>query len=246
MIALFKLLVRLWSWVELGVLTIVMYLLSFLPRSWFGTFYERLFYFWIDVFVQAMGVTIRVHQHYAKTLPDQYIVVANHPSAFEDIGLPSLFDAYSVAKMGVRDWFLVGRISAAAGTIFLKRDDKSSRAAAGESITTALNEGKNIAIYPEGGCFGRRINKFLYGIFGISIETQVAIVPVFIHYEAQEDFEWQGQTLPQKMWQILTAQNRTANFHVYEPFLPENYEDRETFCNDVHEHYLKWQDKHLL
>lgn len=246
MIALVNLTIRLWCCVEFIVLTLIMYLLSFLPTTLIGSVYEKLFYLWTSVFVRAMGVKIHIHQHYSSVLPKHYIVIANHPSAFEDIGMPSLFNAYSVAKMGVRHWFIVGRISAAAGTIFLKRDDKDSRAAAGDSITQALKDGKNIAIYPEGGCFGRRISRFLHGIFGISIDTSVPIVPVFIHYEAQADFEWQGQTLPRKIWQIFTASNRNANFHVYEPFYPENYPDRESFCDAVHQHYLAWQDKHLL
>ncbi len=44
-------------------------------------------------------------------LPEQYILVANHPSALEDFGVPALFDIYPLAKAGVRDWFILGRIS---------------------------------------------------------------------------------------------------------------------------------------
>ncbi len=246
LIGLFKVLLRLWCWLELAVLTLVMYVLSFIPRELFGTIYDRLFLLWTRVFVLAMGVELKVHQHYAGKLPEHYIVIANHPSAFEDIGMPSLFKAFSVAKIGVRDWFLVGRISAAAGTIYLKRSDKNSRAAAGNEIIEALRDKKNIAIYPEGGCKGRRINQFLYGIFGISIETGVPIVPVFLHYEAQEDFEWQGQTLPGKILEILFAANKTANYHIHEPFDPAEFDSRESYCEHVHQHYLQWQDKYLL
>jgi len=245
MVELLRLLLRCWTMVEFVLWTLVLYLLSFAPRRPFGHHFEKLFFFWSRRFVAALDVDVRLHQHYAGTLPEHYIVIANHPSAFEDIGLPSLFDAYSVAKEGVRNWFLVGRISVAAGTIFLQREDKSSRAAAGDSIATALQQGKNIAIYPEGGCYGRRLSPFLYGIFGISRETGVPIIPVYIHYEAQEDFEWQGQTLPRKIWQIMTAKNRTAHFHVYEPFQPGAFADRESYCATVHGHYLHWQQIHL-
>jgi len=244
MLYLFKLAIRLWNTCEFVLVTLLLYALSFLPTKVLGSAYERMFYFWSRVFVRALDVDIRVHQHYAGSLPDHYIVIANHPSAFEDVGLPSLFNASSVAKEGVRDWFMVGRISVAAGTVFLKRDDKSSRAAAGNAIAEALRAGRNIAIYPEGGCFGRRVNPFLYGIFGISQDTGVPIIPVYIHYEAQHSFEWQGQTLPQKIWQIMTAPNRTANFHIYEPFQPEDFADRESYCSTVHGHYLHWEDVH--
>lgn len=246
MIIFVKILVRIWCWLELVVFTLVLYGLSFLPAKIITGFYESMFHSWCRAFVRAMGVQIRLHQHYRHQLPASYIVIANHPSAFEDIGIPAIFQASSVAKMGVRDWFLVGRISAAAGTIFVKRDDRESRSQASRTIVSALQQGRNIAIYPEGGCFGRRINPFLYGIFSASLETGVPIVPVFIHYEAQADFEWQGQTLPQKMWQILTSRNPIANFHVHEPFLPSDYPDRESYTETVHRQYLDWQEKYLL
>lgn len=246
LVTLFRTLIRLWCWIELAIATLVMWALSFIPGERFRPTYERLFHWWTQLFVLAVGVNLKVHQHYAGQLPAQYIVIANHPSAFEDIGMPSLFKAYSVAKMGVKHWFLVGRIAEAAGTIFLKRDNKESRAAAGDEIEEALRAGKNIAIYPEGGCKGRRIAPFLYGIFGISKATGVPILPVFLHYEAQADFEWQGQTLPRKIVDIVSASNRTANYHVFDTFDPADFEDRESFCNHVHACYLTWQDKYLL
>ena len=173
MIWLGRFLIRLVAWIDLTLLTLFLYGLSFIPREKFAGWYDRLFLAWSRTFVQALGVNLKVHQHYAGALPDQHIVIANHPSAFEDIGIPALFPStHNVAKIEVRDWFLVGRISAAAGTIYLQREDKDSRAEAAETIKQALREGKNIAIYPEGGCKGRRINPFLYGIFSISLETR--------------------------------------------------------------------------
>ena len=246
MIMLARALWRILAWLDLIVFTLVMYGLSFIPRSRFGRTYDRLFQTWSRTFVRALGVDLRLHQHYAGALPKHYIVIANHPSAFEDIGIPALFPAYSVAKIEVRDWYFAGRISAAAGTLYLRREDKDSRAEAKNTIREALQQKRNIAIYPEGGCKGRRINPFLYGIFQLSLETQTPIVPVFIHYEAQEAFEWQGQTLPEKIVELMRAPNKTAHYHVYEPIDPANYSSREDYTDAVQEMYLTWQEKHLL
>ena len=93
-----------------------MYLLSWLPRVLLKGFYFPLFRFWSRSFVRALGIDLRVHQKNTRPLPEQYILIANHPSAFEDIGIPAVFPVHSLAKIEVRDWWLVGRISMASGS----------------------------------------------------------------------------------------------------------------------------------
>ena len=62
-------------------------------------------------------------------------------------------------------------------------------------MVDAVNAGQNIALYPEGGCKGRRLfHEFKSGAFEVSMRTGVPILPVFLHYEAQDDFEWQPPT----------------------------------------------------
>ena len=104
-------LLLLWRFVmvlEFIAFTLVMYLLSYLPaalRPW----YFRLFRYWCRSFVRALGIDLRLHQHNTRPLPERYILVANHPSAFEDIGIPALFPVHSLAKIEVADWWIVGR-----------------------------------------------------------------------------------------------------------------------------------------
>ena len=116
------------GWVELVVLTAVLYILAWLPRTWTRPFYHRLFRICCNFFVRALGVDLRLHQKNQRPLPAQYILIANHPSAFEDVGVPALFDVRSLAKDEVKDWWFVGRINRAAGTLFVKRESRASRA----------------------------------------------------------------------------------------------------------------------
>jgi lyso-ornithine lipid O-acyltransferase len=232
---------------DLAVFTLLMLLLSRLPRALLASFYPKLFHAWCRCFVRALGVTIRLHQHQHAPLPKHYILIANHPSALEDVGIPSLFAVRSLAKIEVKDWFLVGKIATAAGTLFVQRESKSSRLAAQAELIAAVNAGDNIALYPEGGCKGRRIaDRFLYGAFAVSIATNTPIVPVFLHHEAQEIFEWTNQeNLLQKLWTILTSPNSVVHYHVFDPLYPTDFVDKESYCATVHRQYLTWQSRFL-
>ncbi len=236
-----------WNWIELILFTLFLYLLAWLPKRLTQSFYTRLFYSWCRSFVRALGVKLRLHEKNRKPLPKQFILVANHPSAFEDIGIPALFDVYPLAKMGVKKWFLFGKISEAAGTLFVKRDDKASRHAVVDQIIASLNEGKSVVIFPEGGCKGRRIfRRFNYGAFDISLRTGIPILPVFLHYEAQDTFEWRDpQTLIHKFWHFMHSRNNRANYYVFDALYPEHFESKEVFSGYVLHKFLDWQTRYL-
>jgi len=229
------------------IFTALMYVLSFLPTSILNRFYPRLFWAWSRSFVRALDVDLNLLQNNAKSLPEQYLLIANHPSAFEDIGIPSLFNVHSLAKIEVKHWPIVGRISHAAGTLYVRREDRNSRREAYEDILDAVKEGKNVALYPEGGCKGRRIfETFHYGVFDISLRTGVPILPVFLHYEMQEQFEWKdGETLPQKIWHYLTLSNNRVNYYVFDAIDPGRFSNKEEYMEYVHGRYLEWEGRYL-
>jgi len=235
------------SWIELTILTAFLYILSYLPNIFFESFYCKLFRIWCRFFVNALGVDLRLHQKNRKPLPTQYILIANHPSAFEDVGIPSLFNVRSLAKDEVRKWWWAGRINVAAGTLFVKRESDESRKDAVQDIIAELKKGHNVVIYPEGGCKGRRIfESFRYGAFDLSMQTGIPILPVFLHYEMQQNFEWQPPfTLIDKIWHFVTLQNNRANYYVYDAIDPKDFQSKEAYTEYVHDLYLKWQARYL-
>ena len=233
-------------WLSLICLSIVLYVLSYLPRIFSGPYYHCLSRFWCRIFVRALDVDLRLIQKNTQPLPEQYILVANHPSALEDFAIPALFDVYPLAKEGVRDWFILGRISDYAGTIYVKRENAKSRHTALQSLVEAVRSGKNIAIFPEGGCKGRRIYKeFHHGAFDISLQTGVPVLPVFLQYVDQDTFEWKGESLITKLWQIFRSNNSRVNYYVHDAISPDKFSDKESFAKHVHSLYLEWQKDYL-
>ncbi len=234
-------------WIDFFILTILAYFLSFLNKKHLDKFYPFLFRIWCKSFVRALGVDLKLNQKNLHPLPDQYILIANHPSAFEDVGMPAMFNVYSLAKIEVKSWPVFGRISNAAGTLYVHRESKESRAEAGQQIVNELKKGKNIALYPEGGCKGRRIfETFRYGAFDIALQSGIPILPVFLHYESQDDFEWTSpHTLIQKIWHFLITKNNRATYYVYDAINPADFSNKEEFMQHTHQLYLQWQSKYL-
>ena len=233
-------------WFFLIALSLVLYLLSHLPRVFSGRYYHFLSRFWCKIFVRALDVDLKLVHKNRHPLPEQYILIANHPSALEDFAIPALFDVYPLAKAGVRDWVLLGRISDYAGTVYVHRENASSRHAALQSLLDAVKAGKNIVIFPEGGCKGSRIyEKFHSGAFDISLQTGIPLLPVFLHYIDQKAFEWQGQSLVLKLWQIFKSSNNRVNYYLHDAILPEAFTDKESFAKQLHSKYLEWQKEYL-
>jgi len=234
-------------WIDFIVISIVLYVLALLPEALRRSWYFRLFRIWCRSFVRALDVNLKLHQKNLHKIPEQYILIANHPSAFEDIGIPALFDVRSLAKIEVKDWWVVGKISSAAGNFYVKRESKKSRNQASQALIEEVNKGTNIALYPEGGCKGRRIfESFRYGAFDVSIKTGVPILPVFLHYEAQDDFEWRDpQTLIDKMYHFLSTDNNRANYYVFDAIDPKQFESKEEFTEYTWQLYKNWQKKYM-
>lgn len=234
-------------WVDFIVLTVILYLWSWLPGAAGSRVYYRLFRIWCRSFVRALDVDLRLHQKNLHPIPERYILIANHPSAFEDIGIPALFEVSSLAKIEVRDWWIVGRIATAAGTLYVRREERESRRQAGETMQVELLRGKNIALYPEGGCKGKRIfESFRYGAFDVSLKTGIPVLPVFLHYEAQDDFEWRSpHTLVDKLFHFLNTQNNRANYYVFDAIDPARFRDKEEFTEYTWQLYQDWQKKYL-
>ena len=78
------------------------------------------------------------------------------------------------------------------------------------------------------------------------METEIRILPVFLHYEAQETFEWRDpQTLITKFWHFMSSQNNRANYYRYDAIYPDNFTDKKEFAEHVRLQYLKWQHLYL-
>ena len=243
-------------WTEFLILTPIMYIFSyshFQKNKYFKKSYRFFFRYWSKLFCKAGRLDIRVHQKHLKLLPKQYIVIANHPSMAEDAGMVAVFNARFIAKEEVASWPVFGRITKAAGTVYVKREDSNSRKAAKLKLDSVIKDGDNLGVYVEGGCKGVRIHlPFKSGAFETSVNNNVPIIPVLIHYEAVQDFAWhrvnngKGTHGIKKFFEIFFAKNHICNYYIFDPIHPKDFSDKVKMREYIEQFYLKQQEKYLV
>lgn len=242
----YKIFLLLIIWPVLIIFSTVLYGLSHLPKSFSGRYYHSLTRRWCKLFVFALDVDLNLLRHNTQPLPEHYILIANHPSALEDFAVPALFDIYPLAKVEVKKWFILGSISEYAGTIYVERENPRSRHAVLQALVDAVKAGKNLVIFPEGGCKGRRIYKnFQTGAFEISLRTGIPVLPAYLQYIDEDTFEWKTESLVKKLWQIFINDNNRVNYHVHDAIYPDGFDNKDSFARYAHSRYLQWQQEYL-
>ncbi|MDE2141369.1 MAG: 1-acyl-sn-glycerol-3-phosphate acyltransferase [Elusimicrobia bacterium] len=111
---------------------------------------------------------------------------ANHVSWLEAVALQSVSPLGFVAKSEVARWPVIGRIAAAAGTLFLKRGSPRAAARATEAATLRLAEGRSVAVFPEGtSTVGDEVLAFKSALFDAPARLGCDVQPVAVFYPSR-------------------------------------------------------------
>jgi lyso-ornithine lipid O-acyltransferase len=233
---------RLLDFLLMSLLTV---LLSLLPGFVTRFFFKALYRQWSLSFVRVFGLQERIHHRFSGKLPEQYIMISNHPSAIEVIWLPGRFNVRPLSKDDVKRLPLIGRITRLAGVLFVDRSSTSSRNASVMACTHALEQKDNVLIFPEGGCYGKSLNPFHGGAFTISHRTKVPVLPVYVHYDEEDTFAWDKQSATKYILGLFFRPvNRTAHLYIYDAFYPESFASIEEYREHVFAFYKSLEKKY--
>jgi len=142
----------------------------------------RVMGWWGRAFVRAGGWKLRVEG--IGNLPSTgAILVANHQSI---VDIPMLLAAFPrpvrfLAKRELGEIFLFGRAMAAAGNLFIDRDDPRDAVRMLREAGGRLRDGRLMVVFPEGTRSGDgSIGEFRPGAFYLAQKSGAPVVPVFI------------------------------------------------------------------
>jgi len=203
----------------LFVVLFIIFFPLFLIPIYFPSQYKligRLNRWWAYIYFLLLGMPFHIEIRQRLDPYKQYIFCPNHFSYFD---IP-------VMGLNPHHYIFVGKSQMEKIPLFgfmyrnlhitVDRDKLSSKYSTFTRSLAALDEGKSLVIFPEGGIVTHRpptMGRFKDGAFRCAIEKQVEIVPVTI------PFNW--ITLPDEKHLLLTWKPIKLIFH--EPIDPQGY-----------------------
>lgn len=109
--------------------------------------------------------------------------VANHVSWIDVVVLSSIKSVDFIAKSEVRDWPLIGVLSARIGAIFINRNSKFSAYRTLPLLQERLKKGKSIVVFPEGTTSeGTNTLEFKSMFYQAAVREKLPVQPVCLKY----------------------------------------------------------------
>jgi len=142
--------------------------------------------------------------------PRNGLIVSNHCSYLDIPVFSSALPCVFVSKAEVEDWPIFGTYARWAGSVFVRRHDRTDAARANQSIGNALREGILVALFPEGTTSdGGHVLRFHSTMLQPAIDAGVSITPCAIHYElvdgdpGREVCWWGDMKLLPHLWNLV-------------------------------------------
>ncbi len=140
-------------------------------------------------------------------------IFVNHMSYLEALALISLGPVRFLAAIEVRMRPVSGWMAAQIGTIFVRREDKTSRSEARQSIAQVLQNSHYppLVVFPEGRLGqGDGVLPFSFGAFEIAVQDGVPYMVCALEYSQPDVAIWKGprgERLATALWRLAKSRN---------------------------------------
>ncbi len=188
---------------------------------------------WYKFVLWLFNFRIEINGNIPKNLG--ILVVSNHCSYMDVMVIASAIPAHFTPKSNIKKWPIIGQMVNVSLPIYINRTNIRTLPEQNQKVTKALNNGRNIVIYPEGTTNnGSEVYRFKSGAFSFLSEEpsakDIAVQPVSIVYSQYNNTKlalgvnspvaWFGdEKLLPHIWKML----KTHTCIVQLTFLPQVY-----------------------
>ena len=200
----------------------------------------RIAIFCYRIFRFIFGMRIHLRGDIAPDRP--LLIIPNHTTYLDIIGLGSLTSLSFTPKSEIRSWPIIGWMCILSDCVFIERRPAYMQEAAAE-MKAKLARGKVLCIFGEGTTTdGIHIKPFKSGFFSLAIDQHLPVQPVSVAYTHfgnrlisltnREEIAWIGDaTLLRHMWHILSEPNVHVVVQAH-PVIPAGtYADRKLLAH---------------
>jgi len=168
------------------------------------------------------------------------LLAANHISWLDIVLLLATCNCRFVSKADVRHWPLIGRLAAAADTLFVERTSRRDAMRVVHQMVASLQGGDILAIFPEGTTSdGLTVLPFHANLFQAAISAQAPAMPVALRFfETSSGLQSlapsyiNNDTLLGSIWRTLSAPALSATV-IFGATEQAGGRDRRTWAHDA-------------
>jgi len=139
---------------------------------------------WSRKLLSILGIELQVD---GAPLIARGLIVANHVSWVDIFVINAVTPAAFISKSEVRQWPVIGWLSAVNETVFLRRGSRGHARIINEEIARCMAEGRHVALFPEGTTTdGSHVQHFHAALLQPAILTGNPIQPVALRYRTPD------------------------------------------------------------
>lgn len=142
-----------------------------------------------DIAAQGLAI-LNVKVDIAATSPPQQgvLMVANHVSWLDILAIMAHFPASFIAAKELKNWLIVGKIIASAGTVFIDRSNRKDIEPINAAIAQALQQGKNVCFFPEARTsLGNGVLPLKAALFQAAINANAPVQVLALRYYDEQN-----------------------------------------------------------
>lgn len=198
---------------------------------------------WVRLAQFILGISVKVD---GEQYEGNALYVSNHRSFSDPVIIARYIDAYVIAKAEVGNLPLISTGAEMTGVMYVKRENKDSRSAVRELMSSVLRDGKNVLVFPEGTTSdGYHTLPYKKGTFIEAAKNKIPIVPIVLEYKHKKDL-WYNSGLVAHHFKQFGRLRTIAIMKIGPKLLDEDglvsAERAETWTNEmIEEIHTKWE-----
>ena len=187
---------------------------------------------WSMRLLKILRVHISMQGHAPPDFQRAAVLVANHVSWLDIPTIHSACQIRFVAKSEVRQWPVIGWMSARAGTLFIERGKGRHAVRINHAIHAAISRGDAIGIFPEGSTTdGTELTRFHASLLQPAVIKGALVYPVALGYRDENgniniDASYVGETTLAESLRMILAQRVIMAEVIFLPPIDASHKSR--------------------